>query len=83
MLVVFSRLENSISALLILAYFSVYEIYNLGNDISEKSISKEEANAKAIDKMIKTKMVSKELIYELIDQGKIEKSTYLQNVLNK
>jgi hypothetical protein len=62
---------------------TVYDIYQLGNDISEDAISKEEANAQAIDKMLKTKMVSKDLINDLIAQGKVKNSSYLQNVLNK
>ena len=62
---------------------TVYEVYQLGNDIKNDKISPEEANSIAIDEMLKTKIISKEAIIDLINVGKVENSSYLQNVLNK
>ncbi len=62
---------------------TVYEVYKLGNDIKNDKISTLEANSIAIDEMLKTKIISKEAIIDLINVGKVENSSYLQNVLNK
>ena len=62
---------------------TVSNIYKLGNDIANEKISNVEANAIAIDEMLKNNIVKKELIIDLVRANKINNSVYLQKVLNK
>ena len=53
------------------------------DDIKNDKITDLEANSIAIDEMLKTKIVSKNAIIDLIEARKVEDSTFLENVLNK
>ena len=62
---------------------TINNIYMLGNDIAKDKITNIEANSIAIDEMLKNKIVSKDLIIDLIRVNKIKDSVYLKNILNK
>ena len=62
---------------------TVYRVYKLGDDIKNDKITDLEANSIEIDEMLKTKIVSKNAIIDLIEARKVEDSTFLENVLNK
>ena len=62
---------------------TVYRVYKLGDDIKNDKITDLEANSIAIDEMLKTKIVSKNAIIDLLEARTVAASTFLGNVLNK
>ena len=61
---------------------AVREIYDLGESISKDNISKEAANAKALDIILKYNITKKATIEKLIEIHKIENNNGIEGVLN-
>lgn len=62
---------------------SLREVYKLTNQVSKKKISTNEANKKALDIMLKYKIVSKETVQKLIAEGKLNSIKNIDKVLEK
>lgn len=62
---------------------SVEEIYQLGEEVTKKSITKEEANLKTLDLLLKYKMVSKSTVEKLIKAHKLDSISNYESVLAK
>ena len=62
---------------------SVEEIYNLGKQLSNKEISKNEANLKTLDLMLKHKIVDKSTVEQLVKLHKLDDVSNIESVLNK
>ena len=62
---------------------SVEEIYNLGKQLSNKEISKNEANLKTLDLMLKHKIVDKSTVEKLVKLHKLDDVSNIESVLNK
>ena len=60
---------------------SIDEIYDVIYQTSKKKLSKEVADAKCLDILLKYKMVSKETVKELINKEKIDNSDSIKKVL--
>ncbi len=61
---------------------SVTEIYELGEAVSNNSISKNEANLKGIDIVLKYKIASKGMIEKLVELHKLDNISNIDSVLN-
>lgn len=62
---------------------SVEEIYNLEKQLSNKEISKNEANLKTLDLMLKHKIVDKSTVEQLVKLHKLDDVSNIESVLNK
>lgn len=62
---------------------SVEEIYNLEKKLSNKEISKNEANLKTLDLMLKHKIVDKSTVEQLVKLHKLDDVSNIESVLNK
>lgn len=62
---------------------SVEEIYNLEKQLSNKEISKNEANLKTLDLMLKHKIVDKSTAEQLVKLHKLDDVSNIESVLNK
>ena len=62
---------------------SINEIYELGEDLSEGDISKNEANVKTMDILLKYKVVSAETARELVVLDKLDDISGLDKVIEK
>lgn len=62
---------------------SINEIYELGEDLSEGDISKNEANVKTMDILLKYKVVSAETARELVVLDKLDGISGLDKVIEK
>lgn len=62
---------------------SVEEIYNLEKQLSNKEISKNEANLKTLDLMLKHKIVDKSTVEQLVKLHKLDDVSNIDSVLNK
>lgn len=62
---------------------SVEEIYNLEKELSNKEISKNEANLKTLDLMLKHKIVDKSTVEQLVKLHKLDDVSNIESVLNK
>ena len=63
--------------------YSKEEIYNLGKQLSNKEISKNEANLKTLDLMLKHKIVDKSTVEQLVKLHKLDDVSNIESVLNK
>lgn len=59
----------------------VKEIYDLGEDVADKNITINQANLKALDIMLKYKVVSKRTINRLIELEKLDEIKNIKSVL--
>ena len=62
---------------------SINEVYTLGEDLSKGEISKNEANVKTMDVLLKYKIVSPKTARELIVLDKLDGITGLEKVIEK
>ncbi len=62
---------------------SVEEIYNLEKQVSSKEISKNDANLKTLDLMLKHKIVDKKTVEQLVKLHKLDDVSNIESVLNK
>ncbi len=62
---------------------SVEEIYNLEKQVSNKEISKNDANLKTLDLMLKHKIVDKKTVEQLVKLHKLDDVSNIESVLNK
>lgn len=62
---------------------SINEIYKLGEDLSKGDISKNEANVKTMDVLLKYKIVSPDVARELIVSDKLDGISGLDKVIEK
>ncbi len=62
---------------------SVEEIYNLEKQVSSKEISKNDANLKTLDLMLKHKIVDKTTVEQLVKLHKLDDVSNIESVLNK
>lgn len=62
---------------------SIDEIYDLGNKIKNKKISKNDANLKSLDVMLKYKIVNKKTVEQLIVLDKLKSVKHTNRVLKK
>lgn len=62
---------------------SINEIYELGEDLSKGDISKNEANVKTMDVLLKYKIVSPKTARELVILDKLDGISGLDNVIKK
>ena len=62
---------------------SINEVYTLGEDLSKGEISKNEANVKTMDVLLKYKIVSPKTARELIVLDKLDGITGLEKVVEK
>lgn len=62
---------------------SINEVYTLGEDLSKGEISKNEANVKTLDVLLKYKIVSPKTARELIVLDKLDGITGLEKVIEK
>lgn len=61
----------------------VKEIYELGDKVSKKEISTNDANLKSLDIMLKYKVVNKKVIEKLVDMKKLDNIDNIDSVLSK
>ena len=62
---------------------SLNEIYNTIELTSKEKITKESANEKCLDIMLKYKMVSRSTVEKLIEKGKIKDTGNIKNIIDK
>lgn len=64
-------------------YVSVNEVYTLGDKVSKGEISKNEANLRTVEIMLNYKIISKDKVVELVEDGKINSISGIEKVINK
>lgn len=61
---------------------SLEEVYDVIYKVSKGKIDNRDANVKCLDIMLKYKMVDRETVVELVDNGKIENNGQIRSLLN-
>ena len=61
---------------------SIREVYDLGEKVSNKEISTNDANLKTIDIMLKNNLVSKDTITSLVNKHKLDEVKDINKILN-